>query len=157
MSWGQQGLGVSSVTRRGSWESGSRSAPAEVPPPAPSKTAGGPELLAEKPLHVEGCGHQRVWPCLVLPMKTLKADSLSILPGSAESQHPLCPRPGDTEPGTTLQTRVQPKNPHVLLITKFSLINSQMVLTAGRKISSRSLNAAVHSLSVIRTSLDDAR
>lgn len=81
MSWGQQGLGVSSVTRRGSWESGSRSAPAEVPPPAPSKTVGGPELLAEKPLHVEGCGHQRVWPCLVLPMKTLKADSLSHLAG----------------------------------------------------------------------------
>ena len=38
----QQGLGVSSVTRRGSWESGSRSVLAEVPPTAPSKTAGEP-------------------------------------------------------------------------------------------------------------------
>lgn len=91
MSWGQQGLGVSSVARRGSWESGSRSAPAEVPPPAPSKTAGGPELLARKPLHVEGCGCQRVWPCLVLPTKTLKADSLSHLAG-------VCRVPASSEP-----------------------------------------------------------
>lgn len=52
------------------------------------------------------------------PRRPSKLTASPILPGSAESQHPLSPCPGDTEP---LQTRVQPKNPHVL-------INNQVLL-----------------------------
>lgn len=62
VSWGQQGLGVSSVARRGSWESLAQGQRLLRSHPRPKQDSWGPELLARKPLHVEGCGCQRVWP-----------------------------------------------------------------------------------------------
>lgn len=53
------------------------------------------------------------------PRKTLKADGLSCLAGVPRTPAPSVP---------TVQARVQPKNPHVLLITKFSLIKSENLL-----------------------------
>ena len=48
-------------------------------PPPQARQLGSQCQLVGKSLHMEACGCQRVWACLVLPTKTLKDDSLSHL------------------------------------------------------------------------------